>query len=696
VGSYSLEFSYIGYTSIIQADIIIRPERITSLSIQLQPAVFESETITVTSSYFSKQAEQPVSITNFSREEIRRSPGSAGDVSRIMFGLPSLAKVNDQSNSLIVRGGSPVENSFYIDHIEIPNINHYPAQGSTGGPIGIIHADFIQDVDFYSGGFSSVYGDRLSSIMDISLREGNQERFEGQLDLNLGGFGGVLEGPLPRKKGSWMISVRRSYLDMLIKMVDTGTSLAPEYGDIQSKIVYDINAHHKITLLGLLADSQSSSDKDIAEENAMRFYGNQNYYQGTVGLAWQAIWAKRGYSRTVLSYNMTHFGENGFETASDNLLTDNQSTEQIVNLSNLNHYQINPTQTMEFGLGIKKYFSQYDTYYGESIDQLGQTIPPLIIDLNASDTKYSAFVNYVTRPWTPLTLTLGVRAEYFTATKQENFSPRLSFSYQITDRTAINGAAGIYYQHLPLNLMVQNQDNTKLKHLRSEHLVLGLSHLLTENTKISLEAYSKSYQNFPLDSDQAGLFIIDEILYNYGFYTQHEHLNDYGQAYTNGLELILQKKLAKDFYGMATATYFRTQYLADDGIWRNRVYDNKYLFSIEGGYKPDHRWEFSLRWIYAGGIPFTPFDLQASEQQNRGIFDQGRINADRLPAYHTLNIRFDRRFHFSKSNIVLYFSIWNVYNQKNIASYYWNSVENRQDTIYQMGFLPIFGVEYEF
>ncbi|MCK5033989.1 MAG: TonB-dependent receptor, partial [Calditrichia bacterium] len=173
VGAYSLQFSYIGYQQKIKTDIIVKPGRSVFIEESLNPLTLETDAIVVKAAYFSEDEDQPVSSTNFSAEEIRRAPGSAGDVSRIIMGLPSIAKVNDQSNSLIVRGGSPIENAFYVDNIEIPNINHFPTQGSSGGPIGLINVDFIKDVNFYSGGFSTAFGDKLSSIMELTFREGN-------------------------------------------------------------------------------------------------------------------------------------------------------------------------------------------------------------------------------------------------------------------------------------------------------------------------------------------------------------------------------------------------------------------------------------------------------------------------------------------------------------------------------------------
>ncbi len=174
-------------------------------------------------------------------------------------------------------------------------------------------------------------------------------------------------------------------------------------------------------------------------------------------------------------------------------------------------------------------------------------------------------------------------------------SPRFSAAYKLNDRTTISGSAGLFYQNLPLHLLAQRQNNRQLKTMQATHYILGVNHLISENTRLTVEVYKKDYKNFPLDSAQPGFFIIDELYYNHGFFTYHENLNDNGKAFTQGVELTIQKKLAKDFYGLLSASYFQSRYSDSNGLWKNRVYDNRFVFSVEGGYKPNHEWEFSMR-----------------------------------------------------------------------------------------------------
>jgi hypothetical protein len=199
-----------------------------------------------------------------------------------------------------------------------------------------------------------------------------------------------------------------------------------------------------------------------------------------------------------------------------------------------------------------------------------------------------------------------------------------------------------------------------------------------------------------MDPDEPSLSLLDELSFRYGFFANHGSLTDGGQAFSQGIELMIQKRLARDFYGMAGASIFQTRYRDGLGVWRDRVYDNRFIFSVEGGYKPGRNWEFSARWIFAGGTPYTPFDAERSTALNRAVLDQGRINQARYPAYHSLNLRFDRRFHFSRSNLIAYVSVWNAYNRKNVASFFWDEVKNAQGAIYQWSLMPVIGLEFEF
>jgi hypothetical protein len=564
----------------------------------------------------------------------------------------------------------------------------------------MLNAALVKDVEFHTGAFPSRFGDRLSSVMDIRFREGTGEEFDGQLDLSFGGFGGVVEGPLG-SKGSWLFSARRSFLDLIVEAIGEDTTSVPQYSDIQAKITYDIATNHKLSVLNLFAIDNIEKKREDAIDDSTTYYFDFDLINNTAGANWQWLWSDKGYSNTSISHTIFDYQTRGYETArllntGDEFLGYNfDATEQEFKLRNVNFIKLNKSHKFEIGFDTKLIKIDYLNFYGEWYDVFGNVQNEYTVDDNIDEIKAGGFVSYSLTPFTGMNITPAARIDHFTYNENTNISPRLSVSYDLTDRTSLSAAAGIYYQNLPIPLLTQNVSNKNLNDPRAYHYVLGVSHLLTDNTRLTIELYDKEYRYFPMDATQPELFIVDQIV-RYGLYINGNQLSDNGESYARGVEMMVQKKLAKDLYGMISGSYSQARYKGLDGIWRDRVYDNRFNFNIEGGYKPNNRWEFSMRWIYAGGSPYTPFDMTASENIGKGIYDNSLVNDSRLDDYHSLNARFDRRFHFSGSNLIFYLSVWNAYGRKNISSYYWNEVKNEPEENDQWAALPIFGLEYEF
>ena len=619
----------------------------------------------------------------------RLMPSSSPDIS----GLPSVAKVNDSDNSLVVRGGSPTENGFFLENIEIPNINHFPAQGSSGGPIGMVNVDFLQDVDFYAGGFPARFGDRLSSVMELHFRDGNRERFGAQVDLNFAGFGAVAEGPLGQH-GSFLLSARRSFLDLLVDAI--GTGVAPRYSDYQGKIVYELGPRHRLTALGIAGIDEITTNREDAREDGAAAYGSLRSRQGAGGLNWQWLWSDRGFSDTSVSFNGQRFRQHYSETTTDADLATNASDESSWNLRHVTRYRAASWLRADVSADVKRLSVRYANSFGEYTDSFGQPIPALTMATLHDAWQAGGSGSVTLTPVSWLTTTLGGRVDYSSASKRTTVDPRVSAALRLGSRTTLSASAGRFHQTLPLILVEQHEGNEKLADPEAVHFVAGLSQLIGGHTRLTIEAYQKRYRHFPLDPSQPQLFVIDEPYDLYGFFFNHETLVDSGEARARGVELQLERRASRGFYGQLNGAFFRTQYRGLDGLWRNRIFDNRYLVGIEGGWKPNRSWEMSLRWNYAGGVPTTPFDETASRALGRGVYDEGRVNAERLPDYHSLNLRVDRRFHFSGSTLIAYLSVWNAYNHGNVADLFWNETENRPDRTLQWGVLPIFGIQFEF
>ena len=693
VGTYTVEFSYIGYESVTKTDVIIRSGKATFLNIEMKASTIEMGDVVITGGYFSEMDSKPLSAVNFSAEEIRRSPGTAGDMSRILFSLPSIAKVNDQRNSLIVRGGSPVENSFYLDNIEIPNINHFPVEGSSDGPIGILNVDFINDVNFMSGGFSPIYGERLSSVMELTYRDGAKDNFLPQLNLSMAGVGGSLEGPIG-SNGSYMFSINRSYVDLIVEQIEEGTPI-PHYGDAQAKVSYSIDDKNRLTFLDILSIDDIMMEREKAMENDANMYGTTNGKTNTAGINWQHIWGKSGYSNTSFAHTYTLYDRDYRNTFDDKHVFSNHSSENLYKLRNVNYLKLNSANSIEFGFDASGSFNKFDMRFGEFEDRFGNILPELKVADNLDAYKAGVFIVHNFQFLEKFKLTYGLRSDYFSYNENVSISPRASLSYSFDPMTTFTLSAGIFNQETPANILAQNELFKELKTPQAIHYIFGINRLLGETTRLSLEFYFKDYKNLALDPEQPTYLLFDQSQVE-GIFFSHESLSDKGKATSKGIEIILQKKLAEDFYGMVSASVSKSKYMDYNGAWHDRIYDNEFNFNIEGGYIPGNDWEFKVRWIYAGGAPYTPFDLEKSIELNKGIWNLSKTNSERLPDYHSLNVRIDKRFYFESSNLIVYLSVWNAYGRKNIAEYFWNEVKHAQDEITQWGVLPVLGIEYEF
>jgi outer membrane receptor for ferrienterochelin and colicin len=690
VGLHSIEIRLLGYRAVTRTDIDVTPGRVVTVEMELQESTLETEGVTVSSGYFQALETAPAGTVAFNAQEIRRSPGSANDVSRILMVLPSVSAVADNANDLAVRGGAPMENAFLVDGIPVPNINQFPVQGSTGGPIGILNVDFIDNVDFLTSGFPAAYGDRTSSVVDIRLRNGNADQTVGKAFLNFAGFGGEAEGPL--SSGSWMVSASKSYLDLLVGAI--GTGVAPQYGDVQGKAEFELSPSQRLTILDVFGQSRIDFTKSVARDDGQRYYGLNKNLQNTLGAAWRAIWSPSFTSLTTLSFSGTRYQGNFFKISNDAMALASDNTEQSFAIRSIHTLVFDRENRIEFGVEARKEAGRFSYTSVGDTNRLGALDPTYVVSRDIASPKAALFATFTVSPLDGFIVSLGARGSWYDRNATMLAEPRVGLSYAATEVLTLKANAGIVHQDVPLIVLSSGSFNA-LGQIEAIHAGLGIEYRLSADTRMTVEGYDKEYQNMPLDPADPTLSVVDQSVFNQRF-TPHQSLVSTGKAWTRGIEFMLQKKMAKDLYGLVSASVFRSRYEDATGTWRDRIYDNQYIFSVVGGYKPEGTWEYGVRWSYAGGAPYTPFDPVASRAANTGIIDQSRILADRYPAYHSLNLRVDKKFYFERHVLDVYLSVWNAYNQKNVAAYFWNETKNRVDTQYQWSMLPIVGVEYEF
>jgi hypothetical protein len=693
-GSYVVRVSRLGYGPLTMTDIIVSPGRGTHLVAELELRALDVEGIVVNAGHFRVDQAQPVSSVRMNREEIRRAPGSVGDVSRVLTALPSMAQVSDNANDLFVRGGSPFENGFYVDEIQVPNINHFPVAGATGGAIGLLNVDLIQEVKFSAGGFSATYGDRLSSVVDIELREGSRDRVETQMDASFMGVGGTVEGPLPGGDGSWLFSARNSFLDLMVDALGS-SGVAPRYRDFQAKATWDATPRDRLGILALGGSSSISFTPEEAADEGYTAFGDQTADQATVGATWRRLWGDRGYSVLAVSGTGEWSDRRTLGVVRADTLLFGDHSERAVRVRNVNRLVTGGSSSLSVGFDVEMENSRYAYLTGAFEDRLGNPVPRREVVQDWSDTRIGGFATHIWKVTPRFEATSGLRIERRSASGRVEVSPRFASSLTLNDQIRLTGAIGLYRQRLPAYVLAQDPAFEQLASPRALHVVGGMNVLVSPSTQLTVEAYLKEYDRFPLELEDPSLFVVDDGTSQTGL-RAYRTLVDEGRASSRGVEVLVQKRLTDQFYGSASGAWFRSRYRDLDGQWRNRAWDNRWVATLVGGYRPSHAWEFSGRWSAAGGVPHTPFDIDASTALNRGVIDGSRINAVRSPAYHSLNLRVDHRTVLRGSSITTYLSVWNVYNRANVSQFYWNEVEVRPDTINQWGLFPVIGMEWRF
>lgn len=680
-GSYNLKASMIGYESSVYTDVTINPNRNHTVNFELRTAPMELEEVEVSADYFSKPDENPVSFRTISPEEIRRSPGSAEDIFRVMQSMPGVATAGAKSAQLIVRGGSPDENLTLLDNIEVYNPIHFARTGESMGVISIVNPALIQKVDFLTGGFPAKYGDKMSSVFDMTLKEGNKETMNTDANLNIAGFGITMDGPLTSNT-NMIFSLRRGYFDLITSLLDK--PVAPNYYDAVGKISFDLNKENRISLVGFYYLDQIERTGKEKEESANwnRFdYLTRDDYGAALGINWRSLISENAFSLVTASYT-----SNGWNTLQGTELNPDLMGEDIredeFSLKSEINYQATPKLNFKLGGQFKVINSYNESWTPEDTMRDGTIIPENIISYHP-DAAYKSmlFLQSSFRIFDPLIISAGLRYDYFSLTNENNFSPRISLSYNFTDRTTFNFAWGKYYQSPASYQIATEERNLLLNSGYATHYIAGIEQRLGYDTKVSIEVYHKELSDLIVDPDSSNLLI------------------NTGSGYAQGIEFSLQKKFTDGFVGSASYSYSTSkQRDYEAAALYDFEYERPHIVNLIFGMEIGAGWQIGAKFQYASGNPYTPV-VGVSEINNVFYLIDGEKNSARYPDYHKLDLRIDKQFVFDNWSFSIYLDLWNVYNRDNVVSYSFQT--NKDVTItttprYDFGIMPIIGFTAKF
>ena len=676
-GYITLTASFVGYENTLSRDILISNAKTAYVEISLNQSSKEIDEVVVKTKMFKKTEESPLSLKTIGLAEIETNPGSNRDISKVIQSFPGVGASSLARNDIIIRGGGPSESRFFLDGVEIPYLNHFATQGASGGSIGIINADFISGVNFYSGAFPASRGNALSGVFDFTQINGNRDKLKFRGTLGASEVSLTTDGPI-NDKSDFVFSVRRSYLQFLF--AGLGLPFLPTYNDYQLKYRFKFNSKNEFTLISIGALDQFKINTGIKNPTPQQEYivtsiPVYEQWSYTIGGVYKHYGDKTSQT-LVVSRNMLN---NAIYKYPNNDESKPKMMDYISQeIENKMRYDISTRiKNYKFIYGVSSELARYTNKTAQQIYANGN-IFSVAYNSALDITKYGAFVQTSAKYFDDrLTLSLGARVDGNSFSKSmqnpfNQFSPRFSTSYQLSEKFSVNANTGRYFQ-LPAYTtlgyrthdgLLQNKENN-ISYISVKHLIAGLEYRMTENSQFTLEGFYKYYEHYPVS-------VLDSISLatqgaSYGtFGDMAVTSNGVGRAF--GFE-IMNRTRTKNITSTISYTLVRSEF-QNKGVYIPTAWDSKYILTATTTAKLKRNWKAGLKWRFVGGLPYTPFNLQVSANKavwdvtNQPVLDNANINSERFNAFNQLDIRVDKSYFFTKWTLMMYMDIQNVLNNK--------------------------------
>jgi len=718
-GQYRLEITPPGEPRILSDAVEVRAglDSVVAVSLPRSVAGQFDQTVTVTASAFVTSDEVKTSNFLIRPTQILTNAGALQDVSRYLQTLPGVViGTNDFRNDIIVRGGSPLENLFVVDNIEIPNINAFANFASAGGTVSILDTELIQDVTFLTGGYPAPYINRVSSVLQIAQREGDRQRMRMKGTVGFAGAGAVAEGPLAGGRGSWIVSARRSFLDIFTQ--DVGFGGVPVLYTVNAKAVYDLSPADRIWMVNVTGIDRirlGLTESTDLDEGLADFDIRYRGWRSATGINWQRVFGSRGVGLLGVSHSEAAVTSTVKDLVRDGVPPPGVPVDELIDQGplvftegsregettikyDLTTYVPVMGRNTKFQVGgsFKIFRLDYDTgspLGDDSPFSIEPGINAFTVNRRFTAHQSGAYAQATKDLTRRVNLTAGVRFDHYQYTDHTRVSPRVGLGVQLTDSVRWNASAGRYFQQPFFLFLASFPENATLKPLRADHVVTGLSYQPDALTRITLEGYVKRYEDYPVSTQFPTLslanvgdtFNVREVLFP---------LTSQGRGRAEGVELFIERAPGQRWFGQANIAVARSRQAGLDDVLRPGSFDYPFVVNVSGGIDLTRNWQVSTRFAYLGGRPYTPFDEPLSRSVGRGIFDLTRVNDARAPAYIRLDLRAQRTFNFSKP-LTVFFGVQNVTNRKNFSGYTWNRRTNTVRFQEQQGLFPILGLDWK-
>jgi hypothetical protein len=711
LGRYGIKVSFIGYQDKILNNLELFSGRELVLNITLTEKVVTMDEVVIKPRL---EKELPlndfatVSARTFSIEETQRYAGSLGDPSRMVQNFAGVVSAGDQRNDIIIRGNSPMGLLWRMEGIDIPNPNHFGASGTTGGPVTMLNNNLLTNSDFFTGAFPAEYGNAVSGVFDLEMRNGNNESYEFTGQIGFNGFELEAEGPFSKKNSaSFLADYRYSTLAVFdaIGLKSLAGSSVPQYQDFTFKINMPTKNAGRWVLFGIGGTSfiqlwDSKKDEDDATYGLAGTDTDFGSDMGVVGLYNVYYLSKKTKLKTALSASGTRA-----TTALDSLVgIDNHkqqfyrssNTETTVSLSSHLTHKFSSRNILKAGIIVNRFGVRFiDSVYRNETDDYFK-----LTDTKGNMMFYEAYAQWKHRFSDVLSLLAGSHFQYFGLNGSNAVEPRLGLEWNFAPSHTLSLGYGlqsqtqpkiIYFTRTELPDGTIEETNRNLGFTESNQFVLGYQYMYGKLLRFKTEVYYQKLSNAPVSKSNPDYSVLNEGAYFY--ITQEDSLVNKGRGRNYGIEFTAEKFLDNNYYFLTTVSLFRSLYKGYNGIEHPTAFDNKFVVNMLGGYElriKTNRLNFDLRGVWAGGKPYTPINVEESEKINSPVYDYSKSFSLQHPDYIRIDLKISFRLNRNKTNQEWALEIQNITNRKNIFQEVWDPLKRSLKTDYQQGFFPMF------
>lgn len=728
VGRVDLQFTAIGYKPVIMKSLLLTVSKELVLEVKMEEDIELLEEVVIKSGYdkdkpMNKMA--TVSARSFSIEETEKYAGSLGDPSRMVQNFAGVFTAGDQRNDIIIRGNSPAGLLWRLDGVNIPNPNHFGALGSTGGPVSMLNNNLLTNSDFFTGAWPAEFGNSLSGVFDLNMRNGNNQQREYLFQIGFNGFELGAEGPFVKTNpASYIINYRNSTLDVMDKIgFAVAGGAVPKYQDLTFKVNIPTNKAGKFSVTGIIGHSSiffdhrnendgsyyNFSGSDTRNESDMMTYSLHHLYfiNEKSRIESFANFSASGVQTTLDNFEyeldsveLVNTGDSVFIAHKTRFYHENNK-ETRISAGTKYRSKLNTKNYIDIGISADIYSINYvdSVYIGENFGWGNTYVKQTEID-TAGIILLQAYAQWNHKFSSKFGMFTGIHFQQLTSNNSWSAEPRISFKWQLASNQYLSFGYGLhsqmqslflYYARTPIDNFYNHyiQNNTGLDFTKSNQAVISYDWIPLNDFRIKIEGYYQYLFDVPVRADTSYYSALNA---GAGFYQERVNdLTNKGLGKNYGVELTIEKFFSNNFYFLATGSIFDSKYKTLENFWRNTTFNNNYVLNILGGYEFEigKKTLLSLdaKLVYAGGKRFIPIVVN---DEGEGVYDLDNAFATKTAPYFRTDLRISLKVNMKRVTQEWGLDLQNFTDHKNIYNQNFNTESKEVYYSYQQGFYPMF------